>query len=72
MIIKVMKERGKNPPRSIQLIIPHKIRMIPLERIKQKRLVRLGDMQIRKTAFVRQVQLPASAKKEKKKKKSWL
>jgi hypothetical protein len=60
VIIEIVEQGGENPPRSIQLIIPHKIRMIPLERIEYKCLVRLGDMQIRETAFVRQIQLPTS------------
>jgi len=52
-----MKERGENPPRSIQLIIPHKIRMIPFERIEEQSFICFGDMQVGKAAFVRQVQL---------------
>jgi len=52
-----MKERGENPPRSIQLIIPHKIRMIPLERVEEQSFVRFGNVQVGKATFVRQVQL---------------
>jgi hypothetical protein len=63
MVIKIMEEGGENPPGRIQLIIPHKIRMIALECVEEECFIGFRDMQIGKPAFIRQVQLnpPKSA-----------
>lgn len=48
---------GKDLPRHIQLVVPHKVAVVTLERIKDERLVRLGDPGILEPLLVREIEL---------------
>lgn len=56
VVVEVMKERGENSPACIQLIISDKVGVITLQAVKDQRLICLGDLKIRESSAVGQVQ----------------
>ena len=57
IIIKIMKEWCEDPPTSVELIVTHKVGMIPLQRIQDEGLIRFRDDQITETPAVSEVEL---------------
>ena len=52
-----MEERSEDSPAGVKLVITDEVGVVTLERVKDQRLVGLGDLQVREAAAVSEIQL---------------
>lgn len=57
VVIKVVKQRCEDSPTGIKLIVTDKVGLITLQAVEDKRLVGLGDLEIRESAAVGKIEL---------------
>lgn len=57
VIVKIVEQRSEDPPAGIQFVVSNKVRVVALERVKDERLVGLGDLEVGEATAVRQVEL---------------
>ena len=52
-----MEQRGKDPPACVEFVVSDKVGVITLQRIKDERLIGFGDLEIRESSAVREIEL---------------
>lgn len=57
IVVKVVQERRENLPACVEFIVTHKVRVVTLQSVQDERFVGFGNLQVRETAAIGEIQL---------------